>query len=129
MTKDQRLYCRDILDRIRRIEDYTVTGRDAFLESEFLQDGVIHSFETIGEVVKRMDPAQTAQYPQVTWSDFAGFRDILIHQYQNVRLGSVWDFALEDLLALKDAVMAPADGFGGCRRALKKLKIFLCCLI
>ena len=54
-----------------------------------------------------MGPAQTAQYPQVTWSDFAGFRDILIHQYQNVRLGSVWDFSQEDLLALKDAVMAP----------------------
>ena len=48
MTRDHRPYCRDILDRIRRIENYTVAGRDVFLESELLQDGVIHSFETIG---------------------------------------------------------------------------------
>ena len=60
----------------------------------------------IGEVVKRLDPALTAQYPQVTWSDFAGFRDVLIHQYHNVPLDLVWDFVEEDLPALKDAMVA-----------------------
>ena len=43
MTKDQRPYCREILDRIRRIEVYTAAGREAFMESELLQDGVIRS--------------------------------------------------------------------------------------
>ena len=89
MTKDQRLYCQDILDRIRRIENYTAAGRDAFLESELLQDGVIRSHEVIGEVVKRLDPTLTARYPQVTLSDFAGFRDVRIHQYRNVQLDLV----------------------------------------
>ena len=104
MMKDQRLYCRDILDRIRRIEDYTASGRDDFLESELLQDGVIRSFEVIGEVVKRLDPALTERYPQVMWSDFAGFRDVLIHQYHEIRLELVWDFVQEDLPRLKAAV-------------------------
>ncbi len=104
MTKDQRPYYREILDRIRRIENYIVGGRAAFLESELLQDGVIRSFELIGEVVKQLDRTQTAQYPAVTWSDFAGFRDVLIHQYQHVRLDLVWEFAQEDLPALKAAV-------------------------
>ena len=71
-----------------------------------MQDGVIRSFEVIGEVVKRLDPALTARYPQVTWGDFAGFRDVLIHQYHEVRLDLVWDFSKEDLPALKDAVTA-----------------------
>ena len=106
MTRDQRPYCREILDRIRRIENYTAAGRAAFLESELLQDGVIRSFEVIGEVVKRLDPVLTAQYPLVTWSDFAGFRDVLIHQYQRVRLDLVWEFAQEDLPTLKAAVTA-----------------------
>ena len=86
MTKDQRLYCRDILDRIRRIEEYTAAGRDAFLESELLQDGVIRSFAVIGEVIKRLDPVLTERYSDVMWSDFAGFRDVLIHQYHEIRL-------------------------------------------
>ena len=106
MTKDQRLYCLDILDRIRRIESYTVAGRDAFLESELLQDGVIRSFEVIGEVVRRLDSTLTAQYELVTWDDFIGFRNVLINQYHKVRLDLVWDFAQEDLPAFKAAVMA-----------------------
>lgn len=106
MTKDQRIYCRDILDRIRRIESYTASGLDEFVASELLQDGVIRSFEVIGEVVKRLDPKLKAQYRDVTWSDFAGFRDVLIHQYHNIRLDLVWNFAQEDLSTLKQAVSA-----------------------
>ncbi|MCY4062054.1 MAG: DUF86 domain-containing protein [Chloroflexi bacterium] len=104
MTRDQHIYCRDILDRIRRIETYTDGGRDAFLASELLQDGVIRSFEVIGEVVKRLDPTLLEQHADVAWSDFAGFRDILIHQYDRVRVELVWRFAQEDLPALKQAV-------------------------
>lgn len=100
------MYCRDILDRIRRIERYTTDGRAAFLASELHQDGVIRSFEVIGEVVKRLDSTLQAQHPDVAWSDFAGFRDVLIHQYDRVRLDLVWRFAQEDLPALKRAVAA-----------------------
>ena len=58
-------------------------------------------------MVKRLDPALTARYPEVTWSDSAGFRDVLIHQYHIVRIDLVWgDFVQEDLPALKDAVIA-----------------------
>jgi uncharacterized protein with HEPN domain len=50
-VKDQRVYCQDILEHIDRIERYTSEGRDAFMASDLLQDGVIRSFEVIGEVV------------------------------------------------------------------------------
>lgn len=49
--RDQLVYCRDILERIERIESYTVDGRIAFMESSLIQDGVIRSFEIIGEAV------------------------------------------------------------------------------
>jgi len=77
-----------------------------FLESELQQDGVIRSFEVIGEVVRRLDSTLTARYPQVTWSNFIGFCNVLIHRYHTVRLDLVRDFAQEDLPALKDAVLA-----------------------
>lgn len=106
MTRYQHIYCRDILDRIRRIDKYTAGGRAAFLASELRQDGVIRSFEVIGEIVKRLDPTLKAQHPAVAWSDFAGFRDVLIHQYDRVRLDLVWRFTQEDLPALKQAIAA-----------------------
>jgi len=60
----------------------------------------------IGEVAKRLDPTLLEQHADVAWSDFAGFRDILIHQYDRVRVELVWRFAQEDLPALKSAVAA-----------------------
>ena len=54
--RDQSILCLDILERIRRIERYTSDGREVFMASELHQDGVIRSFEVIGEVVKRLDP-------------------------------------------------------------------------
>ena len=45
-----------------------------FLASELLQDGVIRSFEVIGEVVKRLDRMHArAASNTLPWSDFAGF--------------------------------------------------------
>ena len=106
MTRDQRAYCRDILDRIRRIESYTASGRDAFLESEFIQDAVIRCFEVIGVAVKRLDVDLLERAPHVVWRDFTGFRNMLIHQYHGIKLDLVWDFAQEDLPTLKAAVTA-----------------------
>ena len=118
MSRDQQIYYRDILDRIRRIETYTAGGRDAFHASELLQDGVIRSFEVIGEIVKRLDPDLKARYPAVAWGDFAGFRDVLIHQYDKVRIDLVWRFTHEDLPSLKQAVAAllndPDDSADSC---------------
>lgn len=106
MSRDPRLNLNDILDRICRIERYTARGRETFLQSEMRQDAVIRSFEVIGEAVKRLDNSVIEQQPQVPWRDFAGFRDVLIHQYERIVLDSVWIFAHEDLPILKAAVLA-----------------------
>ena len=106
MSADPRLSLNDILDRICRIERYTSGGRESFMQSQLHQDAVVRSFEVIGEAVKRLDKTLIALQPQVPWRDFAGFRDVLIHQYERVVLDSVWLFAQEDLPTLKAAVLA-----------------------
>src|SRR5690606_17299352 len=73
MTKNQVIYCRDILERIERIERYTTTGRASFLKETLIQDAVVRSFEIIGEVVKRLDETTKSKAPNIIWSDFAGF--------------------------------------------------------
>lgn len=106
MSADPRLNLNDILDRICRIERYTSQGRESFMQSELHQDAVIRSFEVIGEAVKRLDRSVIELQPQVPWRDFAGFRDVLIHQYERIVLDSVWLFARDDLPILKIAVLA-----------------------
>ena len=43
MNKDDRVYLRYILDRIRRIEDDIIDGRERFMASHTLQDAVLRN--------------------------------------------------------------------------------------
>ena len=106
MRRSQRLYLQDILERILHIESCTADGREAFLADRLLQDGVILAFMVIGEAVKRLDSETIEACPEVEWSDYAGFRDVLIHRYHDILLEQVWFFSQEDLPALKTAVTA-----------------------
>ena len=105
MTRSQRLYCRDILDRIQRIEAYTAAGREAFYQSSEKQDAVIFCFTIIGEAIKHLNEDRMDQQPHIDWRGFARFRDFLIHQYHNTELEIAWRATQEDLPALKAAII------------------------
>ncbi len=104
--KQQRLYVQDILERIRLIEDFTVDGSEVFLDSVLIQKGVIRCFEVIGEIVKRLSPELTAAHPHIPWRQISGFRDVLIHDYDEIDVEVVWRIVAEDLVPLKQAVAA-----------------------
>jgi uncharacterized protein with HEPN domain len=104
MTKSQRLYLLDLLEYIRRIETISAEGKSAFLASTIYQDATIRNFEVIGEIVKRLDSQLTTQHPHILWADYAGFRDVLIHQYDRVLLDIVWESTQNDIPPLKVAV-------------------------
>jgi uncharacterized protein with HEPN domain len=104
MSRDQRVYLTDILERIERIEQIANEGEGTFVISVMHQDAMIRNFEVIGEIVKRLDPKLTAQQAQIKWQAVAGFRDVLIHQYDKVILKIVWESAKTVLPDLKQAI-------------------------
>jgi uncharacterized protein with HEPN domain len=105
-VNDHTVYLNDILERIRRIEQFTQGGREEFEQSLLIQDAVIRSFEVIGEAVKHLSVAVKEQYPQIPWRQIAGFRDVLIHDYGDVDTDDVWQVIEEHLPALKQAVVS-----------------------
>ena len=102
--KSQRGYCNDILMRIAQIERFTAEGEAAFMQDDRTQEAVIRCFEVIGEAVKRLDPTLTGQHPQINWPAYAGFRDVLIHQYDSTRLDKVWEAVQDDLAPLQETI-------------------------
>jgi uncharacterized protein with HEPN domain len=104
--KSEKLYLQDILEKIERIERYTIQGKAHFLTDELLQDAVVRNFEIIGEAVRYLSDTTQRRYPVVRWKDFVGFRNILIHQYDNVKMTIVWVAIEQDLPILKKAVIA-----------------------
>ena len=105
MTRSQRLYCNDILERIARIEAYSSSGRSVFMQDRMLQDGVSLGYKIIGEAVKRLDSDLLEAYPNVIWSEFARLGDGLIDRYHEVSLEQVWQFTQEYLPSLKAATI------------------------
>jgi uncharacterized protein with HEPN domain len=101
---DDQTYLGHILDCIKRIEDYTQAGRDAFIASTLIQDAVIRNFEIIGEATKRLSPTFTQAHPEIPWRRIAGFRDILIHKYMGVDIQAVWNAVAHELPPLKAVV-------------------------
>jgi len=104
MTKDPLVHLRQIHEAIRKIERFTASGREVFLEDVLIQDGVILNLALIGEAVKNLPENVTAESPQIAWSDVARMRDILIHHYDGTDIHIVWDTVERFLPPLKKAV-------------------------
>ena len=104
MTKDPRVYLAHILECADRIERYLGQDREAFLRDTMVQDAVIRNFEVIGEAAKRIPEQFRVVHAGIPWRLMAGFRDVLIHDYEGVDLERVWRIAQEDLPAVKIAI-------------------------
>ncbi len=105
MKKDPRVYLAQILERLNRIKDYTVDGKQVFMNDIRTQDAVIRNFEVIGEAIKRIPEQYRSQHPTIPWRELAGFRDVLIHQYEGVSIKGVWQIIDNDLDMLRQRIM------------------------
>ena len=86
MTIDPRVYLAHILECADRIERYLGQDREAFLRDTMVQDAVIRNFEVIGEAAKRIPEQFRVIHVAIPWRLMAGFRDVLIHDYEGVDL-------------------------------------------
>lgn len=102
--KEDKIYLLNILEAIEKIETYTVSGKDEFIKSTLIQDGVIRNLEIIGEATKRISPDLREQHTDIPWRQMAGLRDVLIHDYMGVDLVTVWNVVYRELPKVKSKV-------------------------
>jgi uncharacterized protein with HEPN domain len=105
MNKDSRVYLAQILEAVQRIEAFTSDGKTAFYRDARTQDAVLHNLAVIGEAAKRVDASFRAEHPNIPWRSMAGLGDVLIHQYNRVRLDLVWAAVENSLPDLKAEIV------------------------
>lgn len=105
MKRDYRIYLDDILDSIKKIEEYT-KGKSwsDFANDTELQDAALRRFEIIGEAIKHIPDEIKEKYPEIEWKKAAGARDIFAHEYFGVSLERVWGTVIKDLPKFRDQI-------------------------
>ena len=91
MPRDDAARLGDIIEACDRITN-RVAGLDdaSFAENDLVIRAVLYDFAVIGEAAKGVSPKLRLAHPDVPWSDMAGMRDIVIHQYFGVDAKLVW---------------------------------------
>lgn len=103
--KDERIPLRHMLDCMDTVIEYCRDGRDAFLADRRTVDAVVRNFEVLGEAAKRIPEKVRNRAPDIPWRRIAGFRDVLIHQYEVVDPAEIWAVVERDLPDLRKALL------------------------
>ena len=112
MSRDPRVYLKDILEAIRRVGSYTESmDFVAFAKNDMAYDAVIRNLEVVGEAAGRVPEEIRAGSPEIEWRKIVALRNVLAHEYFGVHTKIVWDVIVDKLAPLERA----------CREILKSL--------
>jgi uncharacterized protein with HEPN domain len=96
---------RDILEAAcKAVEFVDEIGRENLTDDDKTQYAVIRALEIIGEAARRIPGSFREKHPDIPWSEMAGMRDKLIHDYFGVDLDVVLKTVTEDPPPLVTAV-------------------------
>ena len=97
----------DILGAARKaIEFVAETNSENLADDDKTEYAVIRALEIVGEAARRVSQSFREEHPNVPWSEMAGMRDKLIHDYFGVDLDVVLKTVREDLPPLISSIQA-----------------------
>lgn len=109
--RDYKLYLDDMLEAVKRIEQYARGVTFEKLKKDTLVlDGIVRNLEIIGEAAKNIPSQFREKYPEVEWKKIGGLRDILAHEYFGIDLEVVWDIVKNKLPGLQEQVSSILKG-------------------
>lgn len=82
-----------------------VTGESlkTFCENDMLHNAVMMQFIIIGEAIIHVENEKLDKY-DYPWYKVKSFRNMIAHEYFNIKLPAVWQIIENDLLLLKEVV-------------------------
>lgn len=91
-------YCEDIQDALNMID----SSYDRFVADKQSQYSIAFSIMQIGELVGKLsEELRISTKQEIDWPAVKGMRNIIVHDYGEVRLSVVWNVATLDVPILK----------------------------
>ena len=93
-----------IIEAINKIEEY-VSGisEKKFIESDLINNAVLYQFSIIGEAIIYIENEILDKY-KYQWYKVRAFRNMIAHEYFNIKLEAVWSIINNDLPELKTVI-------------------------
>ncbi|HDR51696.1 MAG TPA: DUF86 domain-containing protein [Mariniphaga anaerophila] len=93
-----------ILKAIHDIEIFTQnTSENDFIKDGILSSAVLFQFSVIGEAIIHVESSILDKY-KYPWHKVRSFRNLISHEYFNIKLEAVWGIVIADLPELKRVV-------------------------
>ncbi len=100
-SRDWKLRIQDILDAINSIQNLTKgMSFEDFETHETLVKAVLYDFIVIGEAATRVPAEIQSRYPHIPWRLMGDLRNVVTHQYFQVRLTIIWNTVKNNLPSL-----------------------------
>ena len=91
---------------VDEIETFTHNvNSEEFLNNPILSSAVLFQFSVIGEAVIYIESSLLDKY-KYPWYRVRAFRNLISHEYFNIKLEAVWEIVVHDLPELKQVVHA-----------------------
>lgn len=112
MSRDERERLRDIRDAIATVHRHLerVNKVEPKMDDPLVHDALLFQFVVIGEAVKHLAPETRESAPEIPWTDIAGLRDLIAHEYFRIDIRRVLEIVEIELPALEKAVDRLIDG-------------------
>lgn len=85
----------------------------SFSSDKKLQSAVERQLEIIGEAARRVSVDFQKSHPEIPWRNMIGLRNLLIHEYGEVKADRVWFIVtndLRDLVSHLNELIPPGEG-------------------
>ena len=92
-----------MLEAIANIESFLndIQTKEQFVSSKITTHAVLYNLQCIGESVYKLSKDFISTHPEVDWEAIEGLRHVLVHDYYQVNLSTVWAIVEQDLPELK----------------------------
>lgn len=90
-----------ILKAIEDIETFVQNkSLETFCQDSILNNAVLYNFSVMGEAIIHVEADKLSKY-KYPWYKVRSFRNMIAHEYFNIRLQAVWEIIENDLPNLK----------------------------
>jgi uncharacterized protein with HEPN domain len=103
--RDWKVLFEDIIDSIKRIEEYTTElSYTDFEENNLITDAVVRNIEIIGEASKNIPTEIQQSFIDIPWQKLRGIRNRIVHDYFDVDRSIIWYIVTNELSPLKKSL-------------------------